>query len=147
MCIDVRKQCECGTKIVQFHLRDNVMPPQVIVRLYCPDCPGNVPYRAESMLNDNGWIIEYDLDLAHGLAAQRLGMAPEDVTPAFLFDSGYACWLELYPGEREEIREEKQDLQRLLKVDQKAYLTAMHEWNIRRVEDLKRAGWRRCLHT
>ena len=37
MCIDVRKTCECGTHTVQFHLRDNIMPPQVISRQSAAD--------------------------------------------------------------------------------------------------------------
>ena len=70
MCIDVRKTCECRTHTVQFHLRDNIMAPQVIVRLFCPSCPGNTSFDSESMLYDNGWIIEYDMDLARELLQQ-----------------------------------------------------------------------------
>ena len=56
MCIDVRKTCECKRHTVQFHLRDNVLVPRVIARLYCPSCPGDSGYDPVAMLCDNGWV-------------------------------------------------------------------------------------------
>jgi hypothetical protein len=143
MCIDVRKTCECGTHTVQFHLRDNIMAPQVISRLYCPSCPGDKPFDRESMLCDNAWIIEYDMVLARGLLAQKLQTDPEDVTPELIFDRGYACWQEMYPGEKEDIQEDRQKIIELLQEDRSVYLHAMQNWNIERIERLKSAGWRK----
>ncbi|MDH4320174.1 MAG: hypothetical protein OEV73_01615 [Desulfobulbaceae bacterium] len=145
MCIDVRKTCECGSRNVQFHLRDNIMSPEAISRVFCPSCPGDLAFNAESMLQDNGWVIEYDMILARFLAAGRLGVSPTEVTPAMLFDQGYACWLEMYPGEKEAITDEKEQLLRLRKEDQTQYLTAITAWNIERVNKLKAAGWRKAL--
>jgi len=147
MCVDIRKQCVCGRESVRLHLRDNVMIPEVIQRIFCPQCPGDVPFDEESMIDDNGWVIEYDMDLARGLAATKLQLDPEEVTPAFVFDEGYACWLELYPGEQAEIEAERAEIMRLLEVSRKAYLEAIQRWNIERVARLKEAGWRRAQHT
>ena len=72
MCIDVRKTCECGAKTVQFHLRDNLLQADVIQRLFCPDCPGAAGFDACSMLNDNGWVVEYDMILATMLLTAKL---------------------------------------------------------------------------
>jgi hypothetical protein len=143
MCIDVRKTCECGTHTVQFHLRDNMLMGQVIARLFCPCCPGDIPFDRETMLNDNEWIIEYDMELARGQLAQKLQLEPENLGPEFIFDSGYACWQELYPGEKEDIREEREKIMALLEQDRTVYLQAMQEWNIDRIERLKSAGWRK----
>ncbi len=145
MCIEVRKTCECGAHRVQFHLRDNLMQPEVIERLFCPSCSRDAVFDGKSMLNDNGWVIAYDMTLARMLAAGRIACASEAMSPAFLFDHGYACWLELYPGEREEIREEKERIMALREEDQKRYLEVIQCWNIERVARLKEAGWRKAL--
>ena len=143
MCIDVRKTCECGSNTIQFHLRDNVMMPQVIARLFCPVCPGNTPFDPDTMLCDNDWIIEYDMELARGLLSQKLRIDQEEVVPAFIFDNGYACWQEMYPGEKEDIREDREKIIELLQQDRNVYLQAMQDWNIERIEKLKSAGWRK----
>ena len=144
MCIDVRKTCECGAKTVQFHLRDNLLQADVIQRLFCPNCPGDAGFDECSMLNDNGWVVEYDMILATMLLTAKLQVEPEVVRPEFLFDQGYACWLEMYPGEREEIREEKEKIMTLLRQGQRQYLQAIQSWNIDRVARLKAAGWRKA---
>ena len=146
MCIDVRKTCECGTHTVQFHLRDNIMPPQVISRLFCPSCPGNSAFDNESMLYDNDWIIEYDMDLAQTMLEKKLQIDPEDVNPELIFDKGYACWQEMYPGEQEDIREDRKKIIEMLEQDRNEYLQAMQNWNIERIERLKAAGWRKLQH-
>lgn len=146
MCMDVRKTCICGANTIQFHLRDNIMLPEVVSRLFCPSCPGHERFDRESMLQDNGWTIEYDMPLATFLAGEKLAIAKEQITPEFVFDHGYACWLEMYPGEKEEIRTEKEALLRLRDQDQTKYLQAITSWNIERVNQLKTAGWRKALH-
>jgi hypothetical protein len=119
------------------------MAPQVISRLFCPSCPGDKPFERESMLYDNEWIIEYDMVLARGLLAQKLQTDPEDVTPELIFDKGYACWQEMYPGEKQDIQEDRQKIIELLQEDRSVYLHAMQNWNIERIERLKSAGWRK----
>ena len=56
-------------------------------------------FDSATMLCDNDWIIEYDMELARGLLEKKLQIDPEDVVPEFIFDKGYACWQEMYPGE------------------------------------------------
>ena len=144
MCIDVRKTCECGSNTIQFHLRDNIMAPQVISRLFCPSCPGgNDAFDHESMLSDNDWIIEYDMDMARTLLLKKLQVEPEEVGPEFIFDKGYACWQEMYPGEQKDIKEDRQKIIELLQQDRNVYLHAMQNWNIERIERLRSAGWRK----
>ncbi len=144
MCIDVRKTCGCGARTVQFHLRDNLLRSDVIQRVFCPNCPGDMGFDARSMLNDNGWVVEYDMILATMLLTAKLQVEPEAVCPEFLFDQGYACWLEMYPGEREEIREEKEGIMALQREDQRHYLQTIQSWNIDRIARLKAAGWRKA---
>ena len=143
MCMDVRKICECGARNVQFHLRDNIMVPQVIYRLFCPECPGDTPFDGSTMLYDNGWVVEYDMDIASRLAEEKLKVDPETVVPEFIFDNGYVCWQEMYPGEQADIKEERQKIIELLDQDRQQYLEAMQSWNIDRIERLKAQGWRK----
>lgn len=144
MCIEVRKSCSCGEKDVQFHLRDNIMSKEVIVTLYCPNCSTDVSFDDESMLRDKHWVIEYDMELAQFLAAAKLQVAPDLVTPAYIFDTGYATWLEMYPGEKEDILEQRTEIMGLAKTDPQKYLKTINNWNIERVEQLKADGWRKA---
>ena len=144
MCIEVKKTCECGKHEVQLHLRDNIMSREVIVSLFCPECSGDCTINEETALTDNNWVIEYDLELARFLAAAKLQLMPDTVTPAFLFDSGYATWREMYPGEQQDILEERQEIMALLKTDPQEYLRQINSWNIARVERLKADGWRKA---
>lgn len=144
MCIEVRKTCHCGDRNVQFHLRDNIMSKEVITALYCPRCSAGMAVNDEAMLEDKRWVIEYDMELAQFLAAAKLQVAPDMVTPAFLFDTGYATWLEMYPGEKEDILVQREEIMELSKTDPKKYLETINSWNIKRVEQLKADGWRKA---
>ena len=144
MCMDVRKTCACGKHSVQFHLRDNIMSTEVVVALFCPDCSEEAAVDDETMLQDNNWVIEYDMELAQFLAAAKLNIPPDSVDPLFLFDTGYATWQEMYPGEQEDILEERKEIMGLLKTDPQEYLKQINSWNISRVDQLKAVGWRKA---
>ncbi|NTV15012.1 MAG: hypothetical protein HGA96_13950 [Desulfobulbaceae bacterium] len=140
----VFKKCECGSRTVQFHMRDNLLTPEVVSRLFCPACPGEAGFDAASMVNDNGWIIEYDMVLATMQLLQGRMVDREMIRPCYLFDQGYATWLETYPGEKEDIREERERIIALKDTDQQHYLQEMMRWNIQRLATLKAQGWRRA---
>jgi hypothetical protein len=145
MCLEVRKTCNCGRESVQFHLRDNVMTQEVLLELYCPECAHKVEVKDDSMVRDNGWVIEYDMDLARFMAVSKLMVDAEEVTPAYVFDTGYAAWREMYPGEQEDVLRERKEIMELLQKDQAKYLQAINQWNIDRVEKLKADGWRKAM--
>jgi len=144
MCIEVRKSCECGKQTVQFHLRDNIMSNEVIVSVHCPDCAEQCELDNTTMINDNNWIIEYDMELARFLAASKLQIPPDLVNPGYVFDTGYATWQEMYPGEQKDILEKRKTIMELLKTDSTEYLKQINSWNIARVERLKADGWRKA---
>ena len=50
----------------------------------------------------------------------------------------------MYPGERDDIRQEKEEIVELLKQDQQKYLKTIQAWNIERIRNLKEAGWRKA---
>ena len=144
MCVEVRRQCECGSQEVQFHMRDNVMSSEVIDRLYCPSCSAKAEKNNNTMLQDNGWVIEYDMDLARMYAISKLSMDPATVDPEFIFDSGYVSWRELYPGETEDIAGQREKIISTMKDNPKRYLEEINAWSINRINSLKEAGWRKA---
>ncbi len=144
MCQEIRKKCHCGQQSAQFHLRDNILSQEVIQQLYCPACSSQVELDPHSMVLDNGWVIEYDMDLARFLLTSKLLLEKEQIQPGYIFDSGYACWLEMYPGEKEDILEERAEIMQLQKKDPKQYLREISRWNIDRIERLKEQGWRKA---
>jgi hypothetical protein len=144
MCVAVFKKCECGTNTVQFHLRDNILPAEVLVRLFCPSCPGDIALDSAVMLTDNGWVIEYDMVLARGAISGRNLVDPGQINPAYLFDQGYCAWLETYPGEQADIKEEKARLLKLREIEPQHYLKEIIAWNINRLQNLKACGWRKA---
>ncbi len=144
MCTQINKKCSCGKKEAAFHLRDDVMTREVLLELHCPACSRGIEFNDRAMLEDNGWIITFDMDLAKGLGTRKLKIDPQEITPEFLFDSGYATWLEIYPGEQAEAREEKEALVKLSKEDPKEYLVRIRDWAIERMSRLKDEGWRKA---
>ena len=106
MCVDHRMMCECGKNTASINFRDEIMPPEAIDRLYCPQCSEGVPYRPDSMLRDNGWIIEYDMDVAK-FAGRTIPVS--ELTPAYLFDEGYCSWRGVYPNDHEDSRKEREE--------------------------------------
>ncbi len=145
MCLEVRKTCNCGSKTAQFHLRDNVMSQEVLLELYCPECSGGITLNPDTMLMDNGWIIEYDMDLARFLAVSKLMVDPDIVRPGYIFDTGYACWQEMYPGEQQDVLTDREKILALQKEDPSRYLQEISSWNIARIERLKAEGWRKAM--
>jgi hypothetical protein len=125
-------------------MRDNIMSQEVLAGLYCPECSGDVELDPDTMLMDNDWIIEYDMELAKFLAVSKLMVDPETVRPGFVFDGGYACWQEMYPGEQQDVLEERKEILALQKEDPARYLKEISSWNIARIQRLKADGWRKA---
>ncbi|AGF77062.1 hypothetical protein UWK_00479 [Desulfocapsa sulfexigens DSM 10523] len=145
MCQEVRKTCNCGKKDATFHLRDNVMGQEVIDRLFCPSCSVDQKFDRETMVSDNNWVIEYDMDLVRMFAIAKLSMDPAHVNPEFIFDEGYATWREMYPGETADITEERNKIIAMKDSDPKEYLTAINTWAVERIQRLKDDGWRKAV--
>lgn len=145
MCQEVRKTCHCGQQDATFHLRDNVMDQKVIDRLFCPNCSTEQEVDRETMVADNGWVIEYDMDLARMFAITKLSMDPAHVNPELIFDEGYVTWREMYPGETADITEERNRIIAMKESNPKEYLAAISSWAVERIQRLKDDGWRKAV--
>jgi hypothetical protein len=117
------------------------MPVEIVNRLYCPECSGDITYDPGIMIYDNGWIIEYDMDVA-GAMGQNLPAA--EITPAFLFDEGYCTWRGIYPSDHIDSVREREEIVKLAKTDPKRYFREIKEWGLKRMERLAADGWRKA---
>jgi hypothetical protein len=141
MCMDHKLKCRCGNRTASFNLRDDVMPVEIVNRLYCPECSRDITYNPDTMINDNGWVIEYNMEVARFMG-QNLRAA--EITPAFLFDEGYCTWRGIYPSDHIDSVREREEIVKLAKTDPKRYFREIKEWGLKRMERLAADGWRKA---
>ena len=97
------------------------------------------------MLEDCGWVLEYDVDRAQNYFNLR-GLKPRPPRQ-FLFDQGYLSWQGLAPGDEEVNPRLHQRLAPLIEQDLALYLKALKEEWVAHVAGLKAAGWRKAQAT
>ena len=143
MCIEIKHNCVGGHQSAQFSNLDNILPATVIDKVYCPECSEKPEFDAKTMLEDNGWLIEYDMELASYLLGKQ-GIEKEEVTPAYIFDGRYATWQGMSPTDMAESIRQRQEIIALAKVDKKKYFETMKSWSIDRMQAFTEAGWRKA---
>jgi hypothetical protein len=134
-------RCRCGSKSASFQFKDNVMSQEILRGLYCPSCSSDMSINPETMVVDNGWVIEYDMDVARFMG-QKIGNAV--ITSDFLFDAGYCTWNGMYPGDHLESIKERECITALAKKDPTLYLKEMKSWATERIKRLQKEGWRKA---
>ena len=142
MCQDYKKMCKCGHHNASLNFRDDILPEEVAANLYCPQCSRDIALDPATMLSDNGWVLEYDMDIA-GFMKQKLSASAE-LTPEFLFDEGYCTWRGVYPNDHIDSAREREELLKLAKTDRKKYFEEFKSWGVRRMERLAQEGWRKA---
>jgi hypothetical protein len=120
------------------------MPPEVVNRLHCPSCIREGELDPGSSIEDNGWAVEYDMEVAGFSAANLPGHLKDKVSPSMLFDEGYATWRGIYPGDHVDSAAEREEIVKLAKVDPKEYMVRIREWANSRMQRLAREGWRKA---
>ncbi len=143
MCTNLVVSCNCGKEKANIMNKNNILSPHVIRNLYCPECSGDVKFDSETMINDNGWILEYNMPLIEATFV-RLNVNEQEITPEIIFDGGYCSWNGLTPKELDEGRKQREAILKLAKVDMKAYLEKLKNWGNQRMEELKKQGWRKA---
>ncbi len=142
MCQDHKKMCKCGQQSASLNFRDDILPAEVVDNLYCPSCSREVNFDPASMLSDNGWILEYNMEVANFMKPKLSATAP--VTPELLFDEGFCTWRGVYPNDHIDSAREREELLKLAKTDRKRYFEEIKTWGIRRMERLAQEGWRKA---
>lgn len=144
MCMSDRRVCECGRNSAFLIYRDNLLPPEILVSLYCPQCRSQVSLNEDTMLEDCGWVLEFDVDGAQ-VFLNRRGVTGR-ATPKFLFDEGYLTWQGLAPEDQEINSKLHQRLAPLIEQDLALYLKSLKSEWLAHVAKLKAAGWRKAQH-
>ena len=50
MCLNQRRDCRCGRHGAFFIFRGNLLPPEILVELYCPECRHRANWDDATML-------------------------------------------------------------------------------------------------
>ena len=143
MCSNHRVVCSCGSSLANIMFKNHILPPGVVRSLFCPKCSTEIAFDAECMIIDNDWVLEFDLHLARNCLTTA-NINTEFVTPAFLFDEGYATWNGLIPDELEQKMQERQEIIALAAQDMQLYLREIRRWGCERAQKLREAGWRKA---
>ena len=53
MCMNLRRFCTCGRNSASLSCRDNLLPGEILVNLFCPECRPQIT--ETTMLQDCGW--------------------------------------------------------------------------------------------
>lgn len=141
MCMAFEKPCRCGNASAGFQFKDNILSPDTVRELYCPSCASDIRFDPECMIVDNGWVIEYDMDVARFLGRQAVGLS---LTPAGIFDGGYCTWNGFYPGDHRDSVRERERITALAKTAPEQYLREIKTWATQRVNRLRQEGWRKA---
>ena len=143
MCMDHSLHCRCGAKSASFQFKDALLPPEVITDLRCPQCSPGIEFDPRSMLQDNGWVIAYNMDVARFML-NRFPEPAGGITPEFLFDEGYGTWRSMTPTDGiDSVREREQILQ-YAKTDPKRSFAELRAWGTDRMTRLAQEGWRKA---
>jgi len=142
MCLNQRRFCECGRNSAFLLFRDNLLPPEVLVNLYCPQCRSQAHWDGARMLADCGWVLEFDVARAQALLDLKSVRGP--ATPEFLFDEGYLTWQGFSPGDHEVNTRLHRRLAPLIEKDLPRYLKSLKDQWLEHVAQLKAAGWRKA---
>jgi len=145
MCLNQRRHCRCGRNSALLIFRDNLLPPEILLNLYCPECRQQASWGAATMLEDCGWVLEYDLDRAQAYLALR--GVPGPATPEFLFEAGYLTWQGFAPNDHEVNAGLHRRLAPLIEQDLLLYLKSLRSEWLTHVAALKAAGWRKAQAT
>ncbi|MBN2231808.1 MAG: hypothetical protein JW781_03175 [Deltaproteobacteria bacterium] len=143
MCMKIEIPCQCNSEKAQFNNLNNILPPAVILTVYCPACSDKVKIDPATMLHDNGWIIEYDMEQIRFLLG-RFDIPAARITPAFVFDERYSTWQGITPTDFTESLREREALLEISRVDKRTYAEALKNWSIKRMQAFTTAGWRKA---
>ena len=142
MCESFKTKCACGQKTAEIFFGKMVLAESSVTQVYCPKCSQNVDCERIDRVWDNGWVLELDMDVlcAH---ANSMGISPQEVTAAWVFDQGYATWVGITPDDAEIRNQQRAEIQKLAKTDLLAYYEAMKEWGLNREKKFMEEGWRK----
>ncbi len=82
----LNRDCECWEHNVSLVLMDRGLVKEVVRHIYCPRCSQGITKNAACMLEDGGWLIEFDPKI----------LKPSAATTRFVQDNNEALSLLIY---------------------------------------------------
>ena len=144
MCMDHKVVCKCGKNEANIMFKNEVMPPETVEGLYCPECSGALAVNKDVMLKDNDWVIHFDMEVTELYKDRLPSSTKEQLSPELLFDEGYVTWRGIYPGDHLDSIKEREEISVLAKTDLETYFKKIRTWSIDRMSRLKEEGWRKA---
>ena len=142
MCESYHKVCNCGSHTAEIFFGNMLLDESSVIQVFCPECSGGEESDRPDRVWDNGWLLELDLNVIRAHAS-TFGLLPEQVTAEWVFDAGYATWVGITPDDTERRNRERDQIQKLAKIDLVAYVNAMKTWGIERERRFSEEGWRK----
>ena len=142
MCESYKTDCVCGQKTAEIFFGKMVLTESSVTKVFCPNCSQDIDAQHANRVWDNDWVLELDIDVLRTHAAS-MGIAPQEVTAAWVFDQGYATWVGITPDDTERRNQEREEIQKLAKTDIRAYYEAIKEWGLNREKKFMEEGWRK----
>ena len=144
MCMDHSVVCKCNKNAASLMFKNEVLPPETVEALYCPECSGDVTINRDFMLKDKDWVIHFDMEITELYKDRLPSSVKEQLSPELLFDEGYVTWRGVYPGDHLDSIKEREELSALAKTDPAKYFNKIKTWAIERMNRLKEEGWRKA---
>ncbi|TLN24217.1 hypothetical protein FDZ71_02100 [bacterium] len=144
MCQSYIRACACGQHEAEMMFGNMVLDEAAVRGLYCPECSGTVDYRRESMVLDNGWVLELDEDIIKAFAP-RMRMEYDEVSAEKVFDGGYVSWVGMTPEDNRTRAKERQILLEKFADDKREQFEALKRWAIAREKQFVAQGWRKAV--
>ncbi|MEJ5300144.1 MAG: hypothetical protein WHS38_04065 [Thermodesulforhabdaceae bacterium] len=146
MCTHQKIMCQCGLGVAYLFYRDDILPEETVVSIYCPACSHMTEWDPSSMIRDVGWIIQYDMDVARFyLKKKGIVYRDDQVSPEFVFFEDYCSWYGLTPTDIEENAHLAKELEDLKRQDLRLYFETFKKRRINRVNELKAQGYLKAL--
>jgi len=142
MCESFKTNCVCGKKTAEIFFGKMVLAESSVAQVYCPICSKHIDGERNDRVWDNGWVLELKMDVLR-VHANSMGISPQEVTAAWVFDQGYATWVGITPDDTERRNQERDAIRKLAQIDMRTYYEAMKEWGLNREKRFMEEGWRK----
>lgn len=143
MCQMHRQPCACGQKTAEIFFGNMILDQTAIAGLYCPECSSTVTLNPQTMVRDNGWVIELDPDVIKAYAP-RMRLDTDDVTAEKVFDANFLTWVGFSPDDHHQRALERECIMKETAGDTRAQFAALKKWAIERERKFHEEGWRKA---
>ena len=143
MCQSYKRRCACGERTSELFFGRNVLNESAVLEVYCPKCAGRVDAAPESLVHDNGWVLQLDPDIYQSMA-KHMALEADSITAEQVFSGDFVTWVGFAPEDSLWRAQEQEAIANETKGDRKAHFLALREWAQQREARLADEGWRKA---